>query len=290
MAARTWTSENLRHLAGMVRQGANPAAAVYDSIGPDFFLALAPGWLNLGLWEGEGDAEEAPTAVRRLVETMAADLPTGGTILDVGNGLGAQDPVIARRSRPRRLVAINITASQLVAGRGHLLEAHAAPVNADATRLPIADGAADGLISVEAAFHFSSRARFLEDAARVLRPGGVLTFSDIATQRPPRGPLELVSGLTQLRVWGLRSTAAATSRQIQDLVERAGFVDVRAQLVGPRVIAPALRCVRRRLEAGVDVPATYVLASRIMLAQVELLWRHGVIDYLLVRATRGRPG
>jgi hypothetical protein len=61
---------------------------------------------------------------------------------------------------------------------------------------------------------------------------------------------------------------------------------VHAELVGTRVIAPVLRFVRRRLEAGVDAPATYVLASRIMLSQVELLWRRGVIDYLLVRARR----
>jgi hypothetical protein len=89
-------------------------------------------------------------------------------------------------------------------------------------------------------------------------------------------------------VWGLRTTAAATSREIRDLVERAGFVDVHAELVGSRVIAPALRFVRRRLEAGVDAPASYVLASRVMLSQVELLWRRGVIDYLLVRARRSQ--
>ena len=61
---------------------------MYESIGPDFFLALAPGWLNLGLWEGKGDEDEAPVAVRRLVEALAAWLPAGGRILDVGNGLG----------------------------------------------------------------------------------------------------------------------------------------------------------------------------------------------------------
>jgi Methyltransferase domain len=33
----------------------------------------------------------------------------------------------------------------------------AAPVVGDAARLPIADGSVDGIISVEAAFHFSSR-------------------------------------------------------------------------------------------------------------------------------------
>jgi hypothetical protein len=68
-----WTRENLRHAIGMLRYGTNPAATVYDSIGPDFFLALAPGWLNLGLWEGDGgDPNEAPVAVRRLVERLAA--------------------------------------------------------------------------------------------------------------------------------------------------------------------------------------------------------------------------
>ena len=46
----------------MLRYGRNPAATVYDSIGPDFFLALDEGWLNLGLWEGDGaDPAEAPS-------------------------------------------------------------------------------------------------------------------------------------------------------------------------------------------------------------------------------------
>ncbi|HEY2803321.1 MAG TPA: hypothetical protein VGJ67_05320, partial [Actinomycetota bacterium] len=118
----SWTKENLKHTAGLLRQGRNPAATVYDSIGPDFFLALAPGWLNLGLWEGSGDPEEAPAAARRLVETIAAELPKHADVLDVGNGLGAQDPVIAEVAEPRRLVAVNITESQLRAGRAAIAE------------------------------------------------------------------------------------------------------------------------------------------------------------------------
>ena len=106
--------ENVRHAIAMLRYGANPAATVYDSIGPDFFLALAPGWLNLGLWEGDGgDPEEAPVSVRRLVERLAADLPAGGDVLDVANGLAAQDPVIAEVAHARSLTAVNITWSQL---------------------------------------------------------------------------------------------------------------------------------------------------------------------------------
>ncbi len=288
MTPTRWTAENLRHGLTFFRQGRNPAATVYDSIGPDFFLALAPGWLNLGLWEGEGDEAEAPLAVWRLVERLARALPKRGVILDVGNGLGVQDVLIGQVAQPSKLIALNITESQLRAGRANLDEAGATPVNGDATRIPLRDETVDGLISVEAAFHFSSRRRFFEEAARVLRPGGVLTMSDVPTVRRPRGPRELAAGVSQLRVWGLKLGAVATPEQIADDVRAAGFSDVEVELVGDRVIEPALALVRRRLEAPPgDVPAWLRLACRAELAQVELLWRRGMVEYLLLRARRG---
>jgi SAM-dependent methyltransferase len=152
-----WTIQHARHAAAMVKQDGNPAARVYESIGSDCFLALAPGWLNLGLWEGPGSESEAEAACGRMVRTLALALPAGGTILDVGNGLATQDPLIAEAIRPRRLVAVNITEWQLAAGRDRLREAAAVPVVGDAVRLPIADSTVDGVISVEAAFHFRSR-------------------------------------------------------------------------------------------------------------------------------------
>ena len=268
----------------MLRYGANPAATVYDSIGPDFFLALAPGWLNLGLWEGDGsDPEEAAVAVRRLVERIAAPLPAGGDVLDVGNGLAAQDPVIAEVARPRSLTAVNITWSQLEAGRGRLREADARAVCADACRLPFADGTVDGVISVEAAFHFSSRQRFLEEAFRVLRPGGVLTMSDVPTLRRPQGFREAVAAAATLRVWGLRPGAAASADEIVAAAAAAGFEGIRGELVGDRVVAPALRFVRDRLDASRDrEPRSLALAARTMLAQADTLWERGLLDYLLL--------
>ena len=154
-----WTGQHVRHAATLFRQGRNPAARVYESIGSDCFLAVAPGWLNLGLWEGAGSEGEAEYACRRLVSTLAAALPVGGVVVDVGNGLGTQDRLIAEMIRPRQLVAVNITEWQLAAGRDRLREAAAAPVVGDAARLPIADRAVDGVISVEAAFHFRSDQR-----------------------------------------------------------------------------------------------------------------------------------
>jgi microcystin synthetase protein McyJ len=288
VVAGGWTPEHVRHAVAMLRFGPNPAATVYDSIGPDFFLALAPGWLNLGLWEGDGgDPEEAAVAVRRLVGRLAGVLPEGGEVLDVGNGLGAQEAVISGVAAPRSLTAVNITWSQLSAGRERLREAGARAVCADATRLPFAGGSFDGVISVEAAFHFPSRERFLREAFRVLRSGGVLSMSDVATMRFPQGVREMLAAVAMLRVWGLSTGAAASAEGIAALASAAGFADVDTALVGDRVIAPALRAVRDRLDAGAHhADRSLALAARAMLSQADVLWERGLLDYLLLRARK----
>ena len=281
-----WTGQNVRHAAAMVIRGANPAARVYESIGSDFFLAVAPGWLNLGLWDGPGSEDEAEAACRRLVTTIASKLPTGGVVVDLGNGLGTQDPVIAETVHPRRLVAVNITEWQLAAGRDRLLEAAAVPVVGDAARLPIAAGTVDGIVSVEAAFHFRSRRAFFDECYRVLRPGGVLSTSDISVQRWPAGPAELLAGLTQLRVFGLRPSMAMTAEQIAAAARAAGLAEVTVTSCGDRVIAPALRLTAARLASPMPAPAGHQAVARLLLWQVDLLWRRRLIDYVLLRAVR----
>jgi hypothetical protein len=60
---------------------------------------------------------------------------------------------------------------------------------------------------------------------------------------------------------------------------------VRSALVGARVIAPALRFVRDRLDARHGPEGRSVaLAARTMLGQADVLWERGLVDYLLLRA------
>ncbi len=279
-----WTQKNRRHARTMVRFGRNPAAAVYDSLGARPWAALAPGWLNLGLWEGHGDEAEAAAAVRRLVSTLARELPRDAVILDAGCGLGVQDAVIAETARPCRLIALNITLSQLLSGRADLSASGASPLCADAVRLPLRSGSIDGLISVEAAFHFSSRGAFFAEAARVLRPGGILSMSDVSGERVPRTLGEAFAGAANLRFWGIRRRAVATTSEIAELLEVAGFTDVEVSSCGARVIRPAIRALRRRVRDATGVPRSQRLVARAMLRGWDLLYRRGRMDYLLIRA------
>jgi SAM-dependent methyltransferase len=121
------------------------------------------------------------------------------------------------------------------------------PVAGDAVRLPIADSTIDGVISVEAAFHFRSRQAFFGECYRVLRPGGALSISDIAIRRWPVSPGEVLAGLTQLRVFGLQRTMAMTPGQIAAAARAAGLAEVQVTTCGDRVIAPALRLTAQRL-------------------------------------------
>jgi hypothetical protein len=121
---------------------------------------------------------------------------------------------------------------------------------------------------------------------RVLRPGGVLSISDITVQRWPVTPAELLAGLTQLRVFGLRRTMAMTAGQIAAEARAAGLAEVQVRRCGERVIAPALRLTAQRLENTTAAPAGQRAAARLLLRQVNLLWRRQIIDYLLLRAIR----
>lgn len=286
----SWSRERLRHAVHFVRrQDRHGAVPVYDSLGADFPLALAPGWLNLGLWaDPAGDPAQAEAACIALVKHLARALPIGADVLDVANGLGAQDGVIARVAEPERLVAVNITESQLRAGGARLAAAGAVPVLADAVNLPFVPGSFDGVISVEAAFHFPSRARFFAEAFRALRPGGVLAISDVPAERLPRTPAEVVAGIGQLRVWGLHRSSVMSAASIAAACEGAGFEQVRVELRGEWVIDPAVRYVRRVLPEARGLTRAQRAAVEVFVRHIELLRRNGVVDYLFLFARK--PG
>ena len=135
---------------------------------------------NFGYWGP--DTVDHKEACENLVDALLAFIPDKrGTILDVACGLGATTRHLTRYFPESQIVGINLSEKQLGTARGKL--PNSAFARMDAVSLAFRDGSFDHVICVEAAFHFDPRTRFLEEAFRILKPGGCLVLSDILAHR-----------------------------------------------------------------------------------------------------------
>jgi len=143
--------------------------------------AAGPAPIHLGHWEGTVGAPEALRAAQDRLETILlelAEIEAGQRILDVGCGLGATLARIDREHEGVELVGVNHDARQLAIARTVQARNPLEWVEADACALPFEDASFDRALAIECIFHFASRRAFLAEAARVLRPGARLVFSD----------------------------------------------------------------------------------------------------------------
>ena len=107
------------------------------------------------------------------------DPQPGWRVLDVATGGG--HTALALAPHVREVVATDLTAAMLVAAE-HFIRGQGVDNvtyrEADATALPFASGAFDLVTCRIAPHHFPDCARFVREAARVLRPGGLAAVID----------------------------------------------------------------------------------------------------------------
>lgn len=133
-------------------------------------------YYNVGDWS-RGAANQTQ-ACEHLMDRLLSLLPRPQSrILDVGCGLGAGTRRLALGCPEAEVMGINLSDRQIEFASRYCPEARFRQMNA--TRLELADASCTGILSVEAAFHFSPRLRFLQEAWRVLQPGGCLVLTDM---------------------------------------------------------------------------------------------------------------
>lgn len=134
------------------------------------------GFFNLGYWKGIEDSMER--AQIHLIETLVEFLRRrDGTILDVACGKGASTKYLTKYFDARKVTGINIVERQLNVCRTVAPECNFELM--DAAELRFADETWDNVLCIEAALHFLTRQKFLQEAYRVLAKGGRLAMSDV---------------------------------------------------------------------------------------------------------------
>ena len=138
------------------RDAADAFAAAYSR------LRRNEGWASRDGLEGPGHGSDRLWKPRREAARQAAHWVAGGIVLDVGSGGGWLPDLLPGAE----VVAVDLLEPPMASAAG-------LRVRGDMRRLPVADGAVDACVYC-ASLHHAPVARAIEEAARVLRPGGLL--------------------------------------------------------------------------------------------------------------------
>ena len=162
---------------------------------------------------------DATTAAGTAADPVIVDVPSGGgTLLAFLAGLGYTGTVVeidVAAAMMRR--AVQAERRLRPAGfRVHFLRS-------DALDLPLADDVAHVVVSINGLHVVADHERFLAELARVTKPGGSLWLVT-----PVDGPsLRSRLILRAARRLGITPVRPPTLERIRDLLESAGFVDLR---------------------------------------------------------------
>ncbi|MCM2417910.1 class I SAM-dependent methyltransferase [Streptomyces sp. RKAG293] len=139
-------------------------AAAYDEIA-DWYEEEFLGGRQAGTGTGEPVADGDPLGIHRATRELLGE--GSGTCLEIGCGTGTHAERV--RALGWTPVGVDLSAGMLRHARGRLPIARA-----DAERLPIAAGSVPAVISMMVHTDMPRYPAVLREAARVLRPGGVL--------------------------------------------------------------------------------------------------------------------
>ncbi|HEX8498898.1 MAG TPA: arsenite methyltransferase [Actinomycetales bacterium] len=159
------------------------------------------------------------------VPTAVADLFAGEVVLDLGSGAGGDVLLAAARVAPDgRAIGLDMTDEMLVLARSN---ARAAGVdNVEFLRgyledIPLPDASVDVAISNCVINLAADKRVVLEEAARVIRPGGRIAFSDVIADDGMDDATK-----ADMAAWTGCIAGALTAEQFTDALTAAGFTDI----------------------------------------------------------------
>jgi len=195
--------------------GAAPAELENDATGTAVFGAALYG----------DDATGVAGSLGCGVPTAVADLHPGETVLDLGSGAGGDVLISARRVGPTgRAIGLDMTSEMLDLARANATKAGLTNVeflHGYLEEVPLPDDTVDVVISNCVLNLASDKSVVLREAARVLRPGGRLAFSDVVAD-----PDMDAATRADMAAWTGCIAGALTQEGFTAALVDAGFVRV----------------------------------------------------------------
>lgn len=194
------------------------------------------GYLNFGYWADVNDTYIKASEALLSQVADAVHLNESSRLLDVANGMGAQDIFFFNKYKPNHIDMIDVTLSHHLMCKKRIeecgLEKRLTAHYGSATDLPFSNGSFTHVFSVEGGVHYRTRFEFLKEACRVLQPNGWLSLADFANPRLPANWIQRkLSGLCAY-LWNMPIENICTCEGLKKCMEEAGFVDVVVKDVG----------------------------------------------------------
>lgn len=183
------------------------------------------GGLYVGADLADGDAAALASSLGCGVPTAVADLHPGETVLDLGSGAGGDVLISARRVGPTgRAIGLDMTPEMLDLARTNA--AAAGVTNVDflhgyLEEVPLGDDSVDVVMSNCVLNLAADKDVVLAEAARVLRPGGRLAFSDVVADEDMDEATR-----ADMAAWTGCVAGALTVPELTGALTRAGFTDL----------------------------------------------------------------
>ena len=141
---------------------------------------------------GLSDADEPDRCCIQLYDHVlrpARARLTGARVLEVGCGRGGGCDYIFRTGLPRTVTGVDFSAQAVSLCRASFAWPGLSFEQGDAEALPFPDASFDIVLNVESSHCYGSMSRFMDEAARVLTPGGLFLWADMR----PAGTREAVA-------------------------------------------------------------------------------------------------
>lgn len=157
-----------------------------------------------------------------MLERVGADLPGGGTAVDVGCGTGTFAIALASARPDAQIVGVDGDAEILARARGKAGAGAVEWHEGLAQEVPVADASAD-VVTMSLVLHHllpDDKRRALAEARRLLKPGGRIHIADWG---PPHDPLMSALFFVSQAIDGFDRTRDHRAGRLPRFVAGAGF-------------------------------------------------------------------